>query len=86
MNTITTKELRLKLPKIKKAVDMGESFVLVYRSRPFAELRPLQTQAKRSRSGIDVTNLSAFGMWSGRVKHAGGTNRFLSKLRKLAWA
>ncbi len=82
--TITTKELRLKLPKIKKAIDRGNSFVLIYRSLPFAQLTPLPKK-KTDRSGINITELPAFGMWKDRVEKSGGTKKFLQKLRSLAW-
>lgn len=82
---ISTKELRLNLPSIKKAVDMGKSFVLIYRSRPFAELRPLPKVKDKTVSNIDVVELPAFGMWKDRIKKTGGTDKFLQELRAKAW-
>lgn len=78
-HTITTKELRTHLPKIKRAVDQGEVFVLVYRSRPFAQLVPL-----RSPKAIDVTTLPFVGMWKKRIGKK-STATFLKELRKEAW-
>lgn len=86
INTISTKELRVNLPKVKKAIDNGESFVLVYRSKPFAELRPLNNKRRLSaKKEIDVTQLPFFGIWQERVKRAGGSQVFLKKLRQAAW-
>lgn len=82
--TITTKELRINLPKIKQAVDHGQSFVLIYRSRPFAQLLPLAQPSYRT-APVDISTLHAFGMWKKRIKRAGGAKAFLDKLRKQAW-
>lgn len=84
INTITTKELRQKFPQVKKAVDHGQSFVLIYRSKPFAELRPLPRVPKRKVS-FDIATLPAFGMWKERINRAGGSEKFLAKLREEAW-
>ncbi|MBI2415898.1 MAG: hypothetical protein HYV33_04550 [Candidatus Kerfeldbacteria bacterium] len=86
IQTITTKELRTNLPKIKQAVDQGQSFVLIYRSRPFAQLSPLAKQAMPKNRTIDISTLPAVGMWKTRIKRASGTKAFLEQLRQQAWA
>lgn len=85
VKTITTKELRNNFPKIKQAVDHGQSFVLIYRSKPFAQLAPLPRQTVSQGQTIDIATLPAFGMWKKRIKRAGGTKAFLDKLRQQAW-
>lgn len=85
VKTITTKELRNNFPKVKQAVDHGQSFVLIYRSRPFAQLSPLVDRAVDQIHAVDVSTLPAFGMWKKRIKRAGGTKIFLDKLRQQAW-
>ncbi len=44
--TISVKELRMNFPKIKKELDAGEDFVIIYRSKPLAKLSPLETYKK----------------------------------------
>lgn len=39
--TISVKELRMNFPKIKKELDSGVKFIVIYRSKPLAELNPL---------------------------------------------
>ena len=85
IKTITTKELRNSLPQIKQAVDHGQSFVLIYRSKPFAQLLPLPRQTTNQGQTINIASLPAFGMWKKRIKRAGGTKAFLDKLRQQAW-
>lgn len=85
IKTITTKELRNNLPSIKQAVDNGQSFVLIYRSKPFAQLAPLARQTVNPIQSVDIATLPAFGMWKKRIKQAGGTKAFLNKLRQQAW-
>ncbi len=40
--TISVKELRMNFPKIKKELDNGVKFVIIYRSKPLAELSPIE--------------------------------------------
>lgn len=46
MKSISVKELRMNFPKIKKELDAGISFVVIYRSRPLANLTPLNFYSK----------------------------------------
>ncbi|WP_236973892.1 hypothetical protein [Membranihabitans maritimus] len=39
---ISTKELRENLPRVRVALSKGESYTLVYRSRPIATLEPIR--------------------------------------------
>lgn len=38
---LSAKELRQQLPKIKRRLERGESFELIYRSKPLASITPL---------------------------------------------
>lgn len=38
--TISVKELRTNFPKIRKALEKGQSFSLIYRSKPVARIEP----------------------------------------------
>ena len=40
--TISVKELRMNFPKIKKELDKGVKFVVIYRSKPLANLTPIE--------------------------------------------
>lgn len=40
--TISVKELRMNFPKIKKELDNGVKFIVIYRSKPLAELTPIK--------------------------------------------
>ena len=42
MNIVSMKQLRQKFSPIRKAIDKGESFLLMYRSKPLAVIRPYQ--------------------------------------------
>lgn len=84
IKTITTKELRTNFPTIKRAVDHGEAFVVIYRSKPFAQLLPITTEVRRT-DVINVSTLPAFGIWQNRIQKAGGASAFLTKLRHRAW-
>ncbi len=46
IKTISVKELRMNFPKIKKELDSGVSFVVIYRSKPLANLTPLNLYSK----------------------------------------
>lgn len=50
MNFVSTKDLRQKFPSIKKALEQGESFLLLYRSAPIAEIRPFLSNPKNDRT------------------------------------
>lgn len=53
-NTISVKELRHNLPAIREKIERGKEFVLIYRSRPFAKITPLNTYPSPT---------SYFGAW-----------------------
>ncbi len=44
--TISVKELRMNFPKIKKELDRGVNFVVIYRSKPLANLTPIKLYSK----------------------------------------
>jgi len=44
--TISVKELRTKFPKIRKGLENGTSYTLIYRSKPVAEIKPISASYK----------------------------------------
>lgn len=42
MNIISVKQLRENFKLVKETVNQGESLLLIYRSQPLAEIRPLK--------------------------------------------
>ncbi len=49
MQTISTKELREDFSKIRAAMEANQSLVLLYRSEPLAEIRPIARSKRRIR-------------------------------------
>lgn len=50
VQTISTKELREDFSKVKAAMEAGESMLLLYRSRPLAEIKPVIQARRKLRS------------------------------------
>jgi antitoxin (DNA-binding transcriptional repressor) of toxin-antitoxin stability system len=50
VQTISTKELREDFSKLKSAMEEGRSLLLLYRSRPLAEIKPVRQQTQSLRS------------------------------------
>jgi antitoxin (DNA-binding transcriptional repressor) of toxin-antitoxin stability system len=46
LQPISTKQLRTNFPKIKLALEKGQGYTILYRSKPLAELRPATQLAK----------------------------------------
>lgn len=46
MQTISMKELREDFAQVKAAMDAGQSLMLLYRSKPLAEIKPVKTKRK----------------------------------------
>lgn len=42
MNAISVKELREKLPFVRSELKKGTSFLVIYKSKPIAELKPVK--------------------------------------------
>jgi hypothetical protein len=42
INMISTKQLRENFEMVKQGIEEGLSFILIYRSRPLAEIRPIE--------------------------------------------
>lgn len=51
VNIISVKELREHFSRFKEGIEHGKSFLLVYRSRPLAELRPVSRDSETVLSG-----------------------------------
>lgn len=49
LQTISTKELRKDFSKIRAAMEANQSLVLLYRSEPLAEIRPIARSKRRIR-------------------------------------
>lgn len=47
VKTISVKELRMNFPRIKKDLDNGVQFKIIYRSRPLADLLPSDNLNKK---------------------------------------
>ena len=46
MNIISMKQLREEFPSIRERIEMGEKLLLIYRSKPLAEIKPLKKKKK----------------------------------------
>jgi hypothetical protein len=46
-NTLTTKELREKLPWVREQVLKGKHFIVIYRSKPLFEISPVSTSGNK---------------------------------------
>lgn len=46
-DTISVKQLREEFPKIKKALQKGDNFILIYHSKPLAEIYPYRRKKKK---------------------------------------
>ncbi|MBI5356570.1 hypothetical protein HZB78_03070 [Candidatus Collierbacteria bacterium] len=55
MNTITisTKELRLNMPKIRRGLSGGRKYLLIHRSKPIAEIAPPNNGFPSSAEALD---------------------------------
>lgn len=47
MKTITMKQLRQKFGPVRKGLDRGEEYLLMYRSKPLAVIRPYSAETDR---------------------------------------
>jgi len=54
MITISTKELRLNMPKIRRGLSGGRKYLLIHRSKPVAEISPLQKWPVTPRGAFDI--------------------------------
>jgi len=50
IQTISTKELREDFSQVKAAMEAGQSLILLYRSKPLAEIRPVVPTKRKLRS------------------------------------
>lgn len=55
MHYVSTKQLRLQFPQIRAALEKGEEYVLIHRSKPIAKLVPLSEQEEKTTSRITPT-------------------------------
>lgn len=46
IQTISTKELREDFSRVKNAMENGQSLLLLYRSRPLAEIKPVRQKSE----------------------------------------
>ncbi|MBI2612126.1 type II toxin-antitoxin system Phd/YefM family antitoxin [Candidatus Gottesmanbacteria bacterium] len=49
IQTVSTKQLRENFSQVIKAMEEGESLLLLYRSKPLAEIKPVKSQKSRIR-------------------------------------
>lgn len=52
--TISTKELRLNLPKIRRGLARGRKYLLIHRSKPVAEIMPTSKWPATPKSAFDI--------------------------------
>lgn len=50
IRTISTKEMREDFGQLRRAMQRGQSLVLLYRSKPLAEIKPIRTSGTKPRS------------------------------------
>ncbi len=60
--SISTKELRENLPKVRAGLRRGQSYTIIYRSKPIANLRPINTDEDRWETAVDFTKLKKGGI------------------------
>lgn len=46
VQTISTKDMRKDFSRVKQAMENGQTLLLLYRSQPLAEIKPVRTTAK----------------------------------------
>lgn len=72
IHPISVKELRAKLPFVRKQLKKGQSFMIIYQSMPIAELKPIQ-KTKYFKEKIDK------GIEKAAMEDWGGEAPYLSK-------
>jgi antitoxin (DNA-binding transcriptional repressor) of toxin-antitoxin stability system len=60
MSTITAKELRVKFTEIGKRIQKGDSFIVIYNSKPLCEMRPLNQKKDRKKINMKIFKDLAF--------------------------
>lgn len=55
MNTLSVKHLRTKFPFVRSQLRKGESFLIIYKSQPIAQLSPIETLSDlKEASDLDI--------------------------------
>lgn len=60
MHAISVKELRQKFPFVQSELKKGESFLLIAKSKPIAEIYPVDGNATKLLNKIEEEDLKAF--------------------------
>ena len=60
MTTVTAKELRIKFPEISRRIFSGESFVLIYNSKPLCEMVPFTKKKNKKTLPVSVFEKLSF--------------------------
>lgn len=84
MNIISTKQLRENFEMVKRGIEEGLSFILIYRSKPLAEIKPIkksQLESEEEKNRRIKKNLELVKKLSGGLKLGRGlTPEQLNKL------
>lgn len=54
MQTISVKELRNNFPRFIQAVQAGESYTLIYRSKPVAQIKPVSSSQEAFKGFLEL--------------------------------
>lgn len=60
MQAISVKELRTKFPFVRSELKKGTSFLIIHKSKPIAELKPMNNG---NGNGISITQDEDFKIW-----------------------
>lgn len=68
MQIISVKELREHFDQVKEAVSHGQSLLLVYHSKPLAEIRPVREESLLSKEARIASNKDKIKKLAGGMK------------------
>lgn len=54
MQTISVKELRNNFPEVIQAIQAGESYTLIYRSKPVAQIKPISSSQEAFKKLLEL--------------------------------
>lgn len=60
MHAISVKELRQKFPFVRSELKKGESFLIIHKSKPIAELKPVNGNGAQLLNEVQDEDLKAF--------------------------
>jgi antitoxin (DNA-binding transcriptional repressor) of toxin-antitoxin stability system len=60
MHAISVKQLREKFPFVRSELEKGESFLIIHKSKPIAELKPIENGSNKFSIEEDDADLAAW--------------------------